>query len=112
MRAAPDNVMQVEAVGEGYVGLDENWARSQAPRPIRELPDLRYGAWLDDGYRQILAQGNPQREVVDAVVFHPRRGRHRYAYRRLVLPFTDPAGSSYLFSTSVLETASGQRATE
>ena len=95
----------IQEVGSGYAAFDPGWSRRAAGRVIEEQADVHYGRWLEQTYGQVLALGQPAAQEVDAAIFRPGYGRRRFAYRRLLLPFTGVGEQQCLLSVSVLDPA-------
>jgi hypothetical protein len=100
-RIQRDDVLLITAVGNGYRAFDNRWFIRSAGLRLEEQPDVDYGIWLAKGYRAVLDGKAPQTEEVDAVIYRPRRGRRRFTYRRLMLPFSGAGGRQFLLSTSM-----------
>lgn len=98
-----DDALRIEALGPGYRGFDLQWSSRSRGTRIEDQPDLEYGAWLGQGYREALIERSPQIEVVDVIVYRPRLGRRRFGYRRLVLPYMAPTGGQHVLSASVTD---------
>jgi hypothetical protein len=100
-RIERDDVLLISAVGKGYRAFDNRWSIRSAGLRLEEQPDIDYGIWLAKGYRAVLDAKAPLTEEVDAIIYRPRQGRRRFAYRRLMLPFSGTGVRQFLLSASM-----------
>jgi hypothetical protein len=100
-----DDILRIRSVGSGYRAFDTSWSTKSAGTRLDEQPDVDYGMWLAISYRRALAEMQAQLEEVEAIIYRPRHGRRRFAYRRLMLPFATADGRELVLSASVTDTS-------
>ncbi|KAB2847957.1 MAG: hypothetical protein F9K44_12105 [Hyphomicrobiaceae bacterium] len=91
----------VEGMGEGYRGYAAGQRASILNGRVEDQPDYDYGRWVGDGFRQVLKQGTPLLEDVDAIINWPGAEPRRHLYTRLVLPIARKKGETWLLSASL-----------
>lgn len=92
-------------IGQGYeLYNDESWQQKSYGRRVEDQPDVRYGTWVANCYREAMLANEPTLMSVDAVVSDPKQGeRRRMQYTRLTLPCIDRQGRTHLLSASVVD---------
>jgi len=93
----------VKDVGSGFQKHSTYWLSRTKGLRVEDQPDLAYGKWVSELYRQVAITREPSLEDVDAVISWPHHPRISYRYRRLVVPFSAGASSTLLLSTTVVD---------
>ncbi|MGH6815554.1 MAG: hypothetical protein ACREC6_07610 [Hyphomicrobiaceae bacterium] len=88
------------AVGEGVPACAKKTLAHMVGMPLDEQPDILYGRYCEDVYRDVAVRGQPLLEDIDALVTWPGYGCVRRTYRRLILPFGTPSGGCRLLGAS------------
>lgn len=92
----------IRKVGSGYKSYDSRYLRYAIGTRLEDVPDVQYGQWVAEAHRTVHATAKPWYGEVDAIIDRPRQGAHRVRYRRLILPFSRPAGERLLVTASSL----------
>jgi hypothetical protein len=80
----------------GSFGLLRRWVSSEERIDIANMPDLEYGRWAAQAYREAWRSQLPRLEILDCNVRWPLHGHVREAYCRLILPCATASGSQVL----------------
>ncbi len=83
-----------------YDSYDKAFPFNAPGTPIAEQPDPDYGRWLDRVYHNVLDQGEPRFEYVDAVIQARSGEPYRSRYDRLLLPWQSAEGQRIITGTS------------
>jgi hypothetical protein len=98
---APEATRSVlRSVGHGFGAFDVAWTARSSGMQLDEQPDIEYGEWLDECYRDVAEANEPATDEVEAIIFSRRFGFRRFTYRRLMLPFRKRE-RAFLLSASV-----------
>lgn len=92
----------VREVGDGFSILDKSWFRQASGRRFSDQPDVRYGYWATQAYRDALSSAEPVLENVDIILKQPRQNRVRATYDRIILPCTTPDGRRLLLGATLM----------
>lgn len=94
-------------IGSGFLSYNEQWRRNSVGRPLEDQPDYAYGLWARDMFRNVLHEGRPRLDDIDAVIRRPHFGdKVRLRYRCLILPYRRVASASpLLLCASVINDA-------
>lgn len=88
--------------GGGYIAYSNAYLSRCVGLRIEDDPDMEYGLWTREAYREALRDWRPLVEDVDVAIHGAREvGRH-VRYQRIIAPLTGRGGSTFLFSASVL----------
>jgi hypothetical protein len=82
----PFNDLLVFKMGLGYSVLDKRWVAQASGRRFSDQPDVGYGRWAADAYREVGDRGAPVLEDVDIVLRQRGTPVSRARYQRLILP--------------------------
>ena len=98
-------VLKFSAIGPGNeMYRDKGWANRFNNGPVEVQPDIRFGAWIANGYRDTLAALEPQLTDIDAVVHDPRcQITRHYTFSRLLLPIWTKDGATRLLSAPLAD---------
>lgn len=91
----PEGDPAFEYVGSGvtiWEGANPEWTYTVAGRPMIDQPDPEFGKWSANIYANVMQQGQPTFDHVDAVVRHGK-GTGRFRYDRLLLPWLSSSGT-------------------
>lgn len=99
--ATPRSRALVEHMGAGFRVFDACWALGAVGRDLEEQPDPAHGALSARAYHEVVREGLPRLEAVDAVIAVPNRPVRRSRYDRLLLPFR-ARGELFVCGASVL----------
>ncbi len=91
------------SIGTGFLSYNKAWRRAVRGRRMEDQPDVLYGTWAANAYREALASGEPRLDDVDALINRPGLGSHRVRYRRLIVPFRPYSGVTYLLGASLID---------
>lgn len=94
------SILEVQACGAGMPDCAKAWLIASVGRGLHEQPDSDYAEYCANAYLRAVRGAAPLFDDVDAIVAWPGFGSERRRYRRLILPFDDIDGSSYLLSAS------------
>lgn len=96
--------LQFKEIGRGLVTYqDSKWADHFRGMPVEYQPDMRYGAWIANTFRQALVVGQPEFSEVEAVVASGTDGSLvHHIYTRLILPIENDRGSRELLSAPLI----------
>ena len=100
-RRARGDVLLIRGVGSGYSAFDSKWSTRSHGLRLEEQPDAEYGCWLATNYLDAMRECVPRSDEVDATIYHPRLGRRRFTYRRLMLPYAARGDRQFLLSASM-----------
>ena len=75
--------------GHGYKNIDPGWCEYAIGRPVQELPDREYGAWVATSMTATHESRRPQLELVEADLERIGLAPVRVRYERLMLPWRD-----------------------
>lgn len=92
--------LQFQELGLRMFVRHETWRNCAIGAPIEEQPDRRYGKWVSQVYREVLADGTPRLDSVDVIIRDPILGRSRRRYRRLLLPVLSNSDGGLLIGGS------------
>ena len=97
--------LQFKEIGKGLVTYqDQRWADDFRNKPVEVQPDMRYGEWIANTYRQALVVGEPDFSEVEAVIAGGRDGSLvHHIYTRLILPVETDDGSRELLSAPLVD---------
>lgn len=101
-RQQPDQGKLVfKELGDRMYSRYETWRECAIGAPIEEQPDRAFGKWVAETYQEVLAQGTPRHDQVDAILHCPYQGgRYRRRYRRLIFPLQQGSAGQLLVSGS------------
>ena len=104
-READSSRMVFSSIGKGVdVYVDNRWKKQSFGQRIEHQPDMQYGTWVANCYREAILANEPTLTKVDAIVSDPAQGRkRRMQYARLTLPLVTPDGETQLLSASVID---------
>lgn len=88
--------------GTSFSFYPPSWNRLAIGRDIEDQPDRDYGARTAHTYREVLGDGEPRFEAVDAVIRDPGHDVRRSRYDRLILPWRTSENERFLTGVSVL----------
>ena len=100
-RRTNGDVLLIRDVGSGYSAFDKKWSTRSHGLRLEEQPDAEYGCWLATNYLAAMRECSPRSDEVDATIYHPRLGRRRFTYRRLMLPYAARGDRQFLLSASM-----------
>ena len=67
--------LQFREIGKGLATYhDDNWKDNFQDKPVEIQPDMRYGAWIANTFRQALVVGEPELSEVEAIVAADKDG--------------------------------------
>ena len=97
--------LQFKEIGKGLVTYqDQKWAEHFRNKPVEIQPDMRYGEWIANTYRQALVVGQPDFSEVEAVIAGGKDGSLvHHIYTRLILPVETEDGSRELLSAPLVD---------
>ena len=95
----------VRALGDSYTPFNPLWLASAVGRPLSLYADESYGRWVAQHHRNTLAAGNPQFDMVDAIISFPRIGEARARYSRMTLPVAVAGLANLVLSAAVIDSA-------
>lgn len=78
-------MLRLIEAGDGYTGLGQDWRRTSLGRPINEVHDAAYGAFVLAAFTAVVRSGAPSLNDIDAVVRTPT-GSMLLSYQRLIVP--------------------------
>jgi len=82
----PD-AMRIKRFGGGFETLPSYWESDMRGSRVRDQPDLAYGRWIENAYREADAIDGPVVEAIDCEVDWPREGLRCHRYWRVTVPF-------------------------
>lgn len=96
-------------IGDGLTALGNSYPFEGIGRPLVNIPDKDYGAWVAEFYKSVAVTGQPRYDVVTATIQNPgSAGKARpISYERLLLPWRTPSDEVLvsLVSNRVSETS-------
>jgi len=99
-----DRSFVLRGYGNGLPNCAKIWMEKTLNSCIYDHPDLSY-IWLCvSSYREVVKNGRPELEEVDAVVSWPGAERQRRRYLRLLLPLSEEGRFIYLLSVTAEDT--------
>ena len=81
----------LEVAGSGFTGLASDWAKKAIGRPIDQLYDQDYGAFVAEAFAATARSGLPTLDDIDAIVRTSTGTSNALSYRRLIVPLSDGA---------------------
>lgn len=88
-----DGDMSIVASGKDFKVLGPAWL-SRVPRlRLSDWPDLPYGHFVAQAYREAWATGGPRLDELDCLIAWPQVGKRRHVYERLLLPCRSASGT-------------------
>lgn len=104
-RHATTGALQFKEIGQGLITYqDQKWAEKFRDKPIEVQPDVRYGTWIANTYRQALVVGEPDFSEVEAIIAGGRDGALvHHIYTRLILPVETDDGRRELLSAPLID---------
>jgi len=87
MLSTDPDAMRVKSFGGGFDMLPSYWASDMRGVRVRDQPDLAYGKWIENAYREADATDYPLIEAIDCEVDWPREGLRCHRYWRVMVPF-------------------------
>jgi hypothetical protein len=89
----PDSELCILAGGRDFNIIGRGWL-SRVPRlRIADWPDVAYGRWVEQSYRDAWQGVEPMLDDLDCIIQWPKLGKRRHGYRRLILPCRASSGS-------------------
>ncbi|MEM7747119.1 MAG: hypothetical protein AAF346_02625 [Pseudomonadota bacterium] len=103
-RSEATGALQFKEIGKGLITYqDHKWAEHSQGNPVEIQPDMRYGAWIANTYRQALVVGQPDFSEVEAVIAGGKNGSLvHHIYTRLILPVETDDGGRELLSAPLI----------
>ena len=95
-----DRSFVLRGFGGGLPSYAKTWAEKTLNSCIYDHPDLGYIWSVVSSYREVVKNGQPELEEVDAVVSWPGAERQRRRYLRLLLPLSEEGCFIYLLSVT------------
>jgi hypothetical protein len=96
-----DHELRVRDFGPTMMSRSPSWQSRAIGQRAGELPDWRYGQWVEQAYRDVARRGEPLIEEVTAVIDWPACGEVRHCYWRVILPCATPRGSLRLLGVTL-----------
>jgi hypothetical protein len=93
----------VDDLGFGFRVPNPSAFRHLIGNSVADHPDVAYGRWLANSFRQVQQDDVPCVEEVDCLIDWPDAGQQRHRYRRLVLPFKQSDGTCALVGATVTD---------
>jgi hypothetical protein len=98
-----------------FIGGAHRWGGDKYPldglnRPIEQMPDREYGAWVSEFYKALPSTGQPRLDLVTVdMEYHAEAGKpHRkVTYERLLLPWRTSTGEPLVTSAVKLVSNTG-----
>ncbi|MGI9426588.1 MAG: hypothetical protein ACR2PA_25650 [Hyphomicrobiaceae bacterium] len=90
------------AIGKGSeVYQDRGWIDTFSGKRVEDQPDMRFGSWIANSYREALLANEPRVSDIDVIVSDPKHGNEKHlTYSRLTLPVQSTNGNLQLLSAS------------
>jgi len=100
-RDADEGTFRFDEIGPGIpVWARLHYARAKGMR-LQDGADHAFHKFCDSTYRDVCSANRPAIDEVDAVIAWPGFGPLRRRYRRLMLPYRDPANRHWMLSTTI-----------
>jgi len=96
----PD-AMRVRSFGRGFGPLCSYWESDMRGVRVRDQPDLAYGNWVENSYRDADEMDQPLVEAVDVTIDWPREGLCRHRYWRVMAPFHFDDGQRVVLGATI-----------
>ena len=98
-----------------FIGGAHRWGGEKYPldglhRPIDQMPDREYGAWVSEFYKAMRTSGQPRLDRVTVNMEYqsePGKPRRQVSYERLLLPWRTSTGETLVTSCVKLEPKAG-----
>ncbi len=99
----PGDLLEFTSIGKASnVYKDKSWLLQSSGMLVENQPDMKYGLWVQEGYRAAMQQQEPQVDDVDALVYDPFQQKYRrHKYRRMLLPIRGPHDQPMLLSAPI-----------
>ena len=95
--------LTIEEIGPGLILYNRDWPMRLEGQRVEDMLDHGYGRWVAQSLRHAQARGTPTHSEVDALL-QTGGGRYKRArYRRVIVPFTDRSGQSFVLSASLFD---------
>ncbi|MGI9423876.1 MAG: hypothetical protein ACR2PA_11825 [Hyphomicrobiaceae bacterium] len=96
-----DSRLKFTEFGPGWeIYQDRSWLEKCVDQPVEDQPDIQYGRWIANFYRNAMLTNQPTLSDVDVVVRDIGGGTEkRIRYTRLTLPMKSASGEKLLLST-------------
>ncbi len=88
--------------GDGYIAYSRAYLSRCVGLRIEDDPDLEYGLWNRDAYREAIREWRPLIEDIDATMRGAGEIARHVRYQRIIAPLTGRNGGTFLLSASVL----------
>ena len=92
----PNGDLCIMVGGRDFNLLGQDWLSRVPPLCIEDWPDVAYGRWVAQSYREAWRGHEPRLDDLDCFIDWPRIGRRRHGYGRLILPCLSASGSRAL----------------
>ncbi len=80
--------------------VDPNYADALLGKPLRDIPDRAYGAWVASSYREAQETEAAVLDDIEATVFVLGNPKRLHRYSRLLVPVTTGSGERYIVTAS------------
>lgn len=102
--------MRVKSLGGGFSELAQYWwPVSGEDVRLTDQPDVHYGRWIEDVYREADRKDQPLIEAVDCEIDWPREGLRRHRYWRFIAPFQCENGRRIVLGATLVDNNIGLR---
>jgi hypothetical protein len=92
----PNGDLCIMVGGRDFSLLGQDWLSRVTPLCIEDWPDVAYGRWVAQSYREAWRGHEPRLDDLDCFINWPRIGGRRHGYGRLILPCLSASGSRVL----------------
>ncbi len=92
----PNGNLCIMVGGRDFNLLGQDWLSRAPSLCIEDWPDVTYGRWVAQSYREAWRGHEPRLDDLDCFIDWPGIGRRRHGYGRLILPCVSASGSRVL----------------